>query len=85
MVRKHRRPQASLHLVLEPLQIPCRGCGTRMGHHRHPTVTTLQGVTRLTRHPCLVVATPGVRASISQHDRRKKGDGHCRTEPLGWM
>jgi hypothetical protein len=50
MARKHPRPKASQHRVLEPLQITCRVCGSRMrmGHHSHRTVTTLQGVTQLT-------------------------------------
>ncbi len=50
MARKYPRPKASQHVVLEPLQITCRVCGSRMrmGHHSHRSVTTLQGVTRLT-------------------------------------
>ena len=50
MARKQKRPQASQQVVLEPLQITCRACGSqmRMGHHSHRTVTTLQAVTRLT-------------------------------------
>lgn len=59
MARKQARPRASQQLVLEPLQTTCRACGgqMRMGHHSHRTVTTLQGITRLTlkvyrcRHP----------------------------------
>jgi hypothetical protein len=87
MARKQRRPQASQQVVLEPLQITCRECESRMrmGHHSHRTVTTLQGVTRLTRHACIAVATKSVRASISQCDRRKKGGGHYRMGSLGWM
>ncbi len=50
MARKQGRPEATLEVTLEPLQITCRACGSRMrmGHHSHRTVTTLQGVTRLT-------------------------------------
>ncbi len=50
MARKQARPQASRQVVLAPVQITCRECGNRMrmGHHSHRTVTTLQGVTRLT-------------------------------------
>src|SRR6266700_1409361 len=50
MARKQARPPATQQVVLEPLQITCRACGSRMrmGHHGHRTVTTLQGVTRLT-------------------------------------
>ena len=87
MARKQRRPKASQQVVLEPLQITCRGCGSqmRMGHHSHRTVTTLQGVTRLTRHACIAVAIKSVRASISQRDQRKKADGRCLMESLAWM
>jgi hypothetical protein len=50
MARKQARPRATNHVTLEPLQITCRACGSRMrmGHHSHRTVTTLAGVTRLT-------------------------------------
>jgi hypothetical protein len=50
MARKQARPPATNHVTLEPLQITCRACGSRMrmGHHSHRTVTTLAGVTRLT-------------------------------------
>lgn len=50
MARKQTRPSATQYVVLEPYQITCRACGSRMwmGHHSHRTVTTLQGVTRLT-------------------------------------
>src|SRR5437763_6891383 len=50
MARKQARPEATLEVTLEPLQITCRACGSRMrmGHHSHRTVTTLEGVTRLT-------------------------------------
>src|SRR5437016_11008770 len=50
MARKQARPSATRQVTLEPLQITCRACGSRMrmGHHSHRTVTTLQGVTRLT-------------------------------------
>jgi len=50
MARKQARPKASQQVTLEPVQITCRACGSRMrmGHHSHRTVTTLQGVTRLT-------------------------------------
>ncbi len=50
MARKQARPAATLEVTLEPLQITCRACGSRMrmGHHSHRTVTTLEGVTRLT-------------------------------------
>jgi hypothetical protein len=50
MARKQARPAATLEVTLEPLQITCRACGSRMrmGHHSHRTVTTLQAVTRLT-------------------------------------
>jgi hypothetical protein len=50
MARKQTRLSATQQAVLELLQTTCRGCGShmRMGHHSHRTVTTLQGVTRLT-------------------------------------
>lgn len=50
MARKQKRPKAFQQVVLEPLQITCRACGSqmRMGHHSHRAVTTLQAVTRLT-------------------------------------
>jgi hypothetical protein len=50
MARKQARPPATQQVTLEPLQLTCRACGSRMrmGHHSHRTVTTLQGVTRLT-------------------------------------
>src|SRR2546426_9811950 len=50
MARKQARPPATQEVTLEPLQITCRACGSRMrmGPHSHRTVTTLQGVTRLT-------------------------------------
>ena len=87
MARKQARPSATRQVTLEPLQITCRACGSRMrmGHHSHRTVTTLQGVTRLTRHPCIDVALQHARASISQRVRRKKEDGLCRMENSGWM
>jgi hypothetical protein len=50
MARKQARPPATRQVILEPLQVACRGCGQQMhmGHHSHRTVTTLEGVTRLT-------------------------------------
>ena len=50
MARKQARPEASQEVVLEPVQIICRACGSRMRMARHSqrTVTTLQGVTHLT-------------------------------------
>jgi hypothetical protein len=50
MARKQTRPSITEHRTLEPLQITCRACGSRMrmGHHSHRTVTTLEGVIRLT-------------------------------------
>ncbi len=50
MARKQSRPPATRYVTLSPLQITCQKCGSRMrmGHHSHRTVTTLQGVTRLT-------------------------------------
>lgn len=50
MARKQARPKASNCITLEPLQTTCRACGSRMRMARHSqrTVTTLQGVTRLT-------------------------------------
>ena len=50
MARKQARPSATRQVTLAPLQLTCRACGSRMrmGHHSHRTVTTLQGVTRLT-------------------------------------
>src|SRR5436305_6291587 len=50
MARKQARLAATMEGTLEPLQITCRACGSRMrmGHHSHRTVTTLEGVTRLT-------------------------------------
>lgn len=50
MARKQARPPVTQQITLEPLQVTCRACGSRMrmGHHSHRTVTTLAGVTRLT-------------------------------------
>lgn len=50
MARKQARPKASQEVLLEPIQITCRACGSRMcmARHSHRTVTTLQGVTHLT-------------------------------------
>ena len=50
MARKQARPPATQEVTLEPLQITCRACGSRMrmGHHSHRRVTTLAGVTQLT-------------------------------------
>jgi len=50
MARKQARPPATNYVTLQPLQITCRACGSRMrmGHHSHRTVLTLQGATRLT-------------------------------------
>jgi MULE transposase domain len=50
VARKQSRPPATRYVTLSPLQITCQKCGSRMrmGHHSHRTVTTLQGVTRLT-------------------------------------
>lgn len=44
------RPPAIHQVTLDLLETTCRACGNRMrmGHHSHRTVTTLQGVTRLT-------------------------------------
>lgn len=87
MARKQARPLATQQVTLEPLQIICRACGSgmRMGHHSHRTVTTLQGVTRLTRHPSIVAATRRAHAFTSRHVQRKKVDGRCRMENLAWM
>src|SRR6266566_3658412 len=86
MTRKQTRPPATQQVVLEPLQITCRMCGSRMrmGHHSHRTVTTLQGVTRLTRHPSIGVVTRSAHAFTCQRGQRKKGDGHCPMENLAW-
>jgi hypothetical protein len=50
MARTQARPYASQQVVLEPFQVTCRECHSRMrmGHHSHRTITTLQGVTRFT-------------------------------------
>jgi hypothetical protein len=50
VTRKQSRSPAARYVTLSPLQITCQKCGSRMrmGHHSHRTVTTLQGVTRLT-------------------------------------
>jgi hypothetical protein len=50
VARKQIRPPATQYVTLTPLQTTCQKCGSRMrmGHHSHRTVTTLQGVTRLT-------------------------------------
>ena len=80
MARKQRRPHAAQQVVLEPLQITCRVCGgqMRMGHHSHRTVTTLQAVTRLTRHQSIGAATRHAHVFTSPYDRKKKGHGRCR-------
>jgi len=87
MARKQARPPATQQVTLEPLELTCRACGSRMrmGHHSHRTVTTLQGVTRLTRQPSIGAAIRAVRATINQRVRRKKGAGPYRTENSGWM
>ena len=50
MARKQARPAATQEVVLEPVHLTCRACGSRMRMARHSqrTVTTLQGVTHLT-------------------------------------
>src|SRR5437763_2246440 len=50
LVEKHAHPVATIEATLEPLRSTCRSCSCRMrmGHHTHRTVTTLEGVTRLT-------------------------------------
>ena len=50
MARKQTRPAATQEVVLEPVHLTCRACGSRMRMARHSqrTVTTLQGVTHLT-------------------------------------
>jgi hypothetical protein len=50
MARRSARPPAVHQVTLDVLETTCRACGSRMrmGHHSHRTVTTLQGVTRLT-------------------------------------
>jgi hypothetical protein len=50
MARRRVRPPAIHHVTLELFETICRTCGSRMrmGHHSHQTITTLQGVTRLT-------------------------------------
>src|SRR5215469_1310105 len=50
MARKQARPRPIQDVTLTPLQTTCRACGERMrmGHHSHRTVTTRQGVTKLT-------------------------------------
>ncbi len=84
MARKQARPQPLQHVTLAPLQTICQACGShmRMGHHSHRTVTTLQGMTRLTRHAYIAAATRSVRAFINQCDRKRKVDGPCPTENL---
>jgi hypothetical protein len=87
MARKQARPKASRQVILEPFQITCRECGSRMrmGHHSHRTVTTLQGVARLTRHPCTGVETRPARASTSRRGQKKKAGGRCLMGNLVWM
>jgi hypothetical protein len=50
MARKHARPAATHQQTLEPLHRTCQACGgpIRMAFHSHRTVTTLEGVYRLT-------------------------------------
>jgi hypothetical protein len=52
MARKQARPPATNTITLRLLQTTCRTCGSQMriARHSHRTVTTLQGVTRLTSH-----------------------------------
>ena len=45
----------------------------RMARHSQRTVTTLQGVTHLTRHPSTDAARLPVRAFIKRHDSREEG------------
>jgi RNase P subunit RPR2 len=35
MARIQARPRASQEVILEPIQITCRGCGSRMRMARH--------------------------------------------------
>lgn len=50
MAREQARPPATQQVTLSLLETTCRACGSRMrmGQQSHRTVTTLQGVTRLT-------------------------------------
>jgi hypothetical protein len=50
MARKRGRPAATKQKTLDLLQRTCRACGSRvlMARHSHRTVTTLDGVYRLT-------------------------------------
>jgi hypothetical protein len=50
MARRHRRPPATTSRQLEPLRTRCGGCGGPLwvAYHSHRTVTTLEGVVRLT-------------------------------------
>ncbi len=86
MARKQKRPKSSQQVVLEPLQVTCQACGSRrrMGHHSHRTVATLQGVTRLTRHPSIGAEIQDAHASTSQHGQRKKVGGRCRMGSSDW-
>ena len=86
MARKRARPPAAQQVTHDPLQNTSRACGSRMrmGHHSHRTVTTLAGVTRLTRQASIAAAIRRVRATISQRVRRKRGPGPCRMENSAW-
>ena len=44
-----------------------------MARHSQRTVTTLQGVTHLTRHPSTGAATPAVRAFTKRHGKTEEG------------
>jgi hypothetical protein len=50
MARRRRRPPATTYRQLEPLRTRCVGCGGPLwvAYHSHRTVTTLDGVVRLT-------------------------------------
>jgi hypothetical protein len=87
MARKQSRPPVTNQLTLEPLQNVCHACRgrMRMDHHSHRTVTTLHGVTRLTRHPSIVATIERVSATTNQLVQRKKGYGRYHTESSDWM
>jgi hypothetical protein len=50
MPRAHCRPAATLEEMLTPVRIHCAGCGQPMwiAYHTRRTITTLQGICRLT-------------------------------------
>jgi hypothetical protein len=74
MARKRARPAATKQKTLDLLQRTCRACGSRMlvARHSHRTVTTLDGVYRLTLK---VYQCPNPECSRFSHVCRPEEEG----------